>query len=153
MSLSLVTHTDPTPATQPVAAPAPQARNAQAKVAWPETRLLRELEGGRQLNGGEWAALERDIESEPNLERLWLLLRCSAHAPRIPGRLERRFAALKRLAQAGCVFLRAHAYQALAELHRYDLRFEMRAKAVLSQALKREQGIARKRLQHLMRGC
>lgn len=63
------------------------------------------------------------------------------------------FSALERLSQSESVFLRGAAYRWLAELHRRNLRFEMRAKRLLYRALEQETGPTLLRVTHLLRRC
>jgi len=67
--------------------------------------------------------------------------------------LEARFVALCQLARAPSVFQRLAAYRWLAGLYLIDLRYEQRAKRVIAGGLKREEGLARERVKHLLKRC
>ncbi|HBO11343.1 MAG TPA: hypothetical protein DD491_01025 [Halieaceae bacterium] len=67
--------------------------------------------------------------------------------------LEERFVALCQLARAPSVFQRLAAYRWLAGLYLIDLRYEQRAKRVIAGGLKREEGLARERVKHLLKRC
>lgn len=64
-----------------------------------------------------------------------------------------RLRALERLANADDAMLRFAAYRWLAALHTIDLRCEMLAKRVLLAGVARETGLARRRVEHLLRSC
>ena len=67
--------------------------------------------------------------------------------------IEERFQALCRLAEVESIFQRMAAYRWLADMHRIDLRYETRAKRELRKALDRECGLARARVERLMKLC
>ncbi|KGE02974.1 hypothetical protein [Pseudohaliea rubra] len=67
--------------------------------------------------------------------------------------LEERFVALCQLAQAPSVFQRLAAYRWLAGLYLLDLRYEQRAKRIIAAARDREEGLARQRVEQLLRRC
>ena len=67
--------------------------------------------------------------------------------------LEERFAILCQLARAPSVFQRLAAYRWLAGLYLLDLRYEQRAKRVIAEGLKREEGLARERVKRLLKQC
>ncbi|MEM1176065.1 MAG: hypothetical protein AAGI27_14740 [Pseudomonadota bacterium] len=98
-------------------------------------------------------ALQHRLTVETDDETTWTLL---VEAERLPARsvdLEIVFKALRRLAKAESVFIRCAAYRWLASLHQKDLRFEMRAKRLLLQALHEETDVALKRVTDLLRRC
>lgn len=67
--------------------------------------------------------------------------------------LDVRLTSLCRMAESPSVFERLTAYRGLAGLYLLDLRYEQRAKRVIVAGLKREQGVARERVQQLLRRC
>jgi hypothetical protein len=125
----------------------------QDEQRWPESRLLEQLRSGLLLTDQDWRALDETLARAPEQSRSWVLLQCCDLAPRGKVCLDTRLDALRRLAKSDSALLRANAYRALADMHRKDLRFEMRAKQVLAQGLETEAGIGRQRLIKLMRGC
>ena len=84
---------------------------------------------------------------------IWLLLtlldRGSSAAWEGPYRLQ----ALKVLAEAEDAMLRFAAYRWLARLHTIDLRCEITAKRVLLEGVARERGLAKRRVEQLLRSC
>ncbi|MGD8809946.1 MAG: hypothetical protein PVG24_10095 [Gammaproteobacteria bacterium] len=93
------------------------------------------------------------LSAEHSPERIVNLLRCADLAPKRAVGLDVIFDALTRLVRSESVFLRAEAYRRLAEMHRFDLRYEMRAKRELRQGLDRETGLALTRVKALLRRC
>lgn len=83
----------------------------------------------------------------------WLLLALLERGRSYASEGAARFAACARLAEAEQPFARYAAYRWLAQLHTVDLRCENSAKRTLGAALKREQGIAARRIQQLLRAC
>lgn len=136
----------------------PLRRKVDALIAdWPsdagiEARLVRWLEDGH-VDANEIDALMQRLAAEWVPIRIWYLLRCVDVAECIEADLEVVFEALTRLAASDSVFMRADAYRRLAELHRYNLRYEVRAKKEVAKGLKREHGLARKRVEWLLKRC
>lgn len=97
--------------------------------------------------------LESRLNAEQDHIRLWYLLSCATLAPLGTVRVDNLFAALKQLMTSDRPHLRFSAYQWLADLHRIDLRFETRAKLALRDALVRERGGLRTRLERILRLC
>jgi hypothetical protein len=90
-----------------------------------------------------------DTISEP--EMLWVLLSWLDQGSGDTVKPDGRFAALSRLVDAECEYLRAAAYRWLADMHRLDLRYETRAKRLLKEGLGRESGLSRRRVRRLLR--
>jgi len=86
-------------------------------------------------------------------EAIWVLLSWLERSPADVLDSGERFAALTRLVEADCGFLRSAAHRWLARMFLIDLRYEQRAKRVLCDALDRESGIARARIRQLLRRC
>lgn len=99
------------------------------------------------------ARLVRRLEQSRSASFIWLLLALLERGPSRAWEGPARLAGLKRLASSDSDHLRFAAYRWLARLHAIDLRCEIAAQRLLREALRREQGLARRRVGQLLRAC
>ncbi len=120
--------------------------------AAPDAKLLYRIAFG-EAQPREFRDIEARLAGETSPHEIWKLLCLVDVAPRDAVDLEKVYLALMLLVDADSVFLRSAAYRWLAGLHRKNLCYEMRAKRVLKRGLKRETGLARKRVEALLKRC
>ena len=142
-------------------APVPESKSASAPTGHPDSLPADEHSLTRHsasfshaiVDPAGLALLADRLMSESTPARIRDLLRCADMTAKGAIPLDIIFTALRKLACSDSVFLRAEAYRRFARLHQVDLRYEMRAKRELRKALDREHGLARARVQALMRCC
>ncbi len=115
--------------------------------------VLDALRNGATLPTAQFRQLARLLVQANDETIAWLLLNCLTFGPRECMPAEHLFRVLARLVQSASPFIRQAACQHLAQLHTLDLRFEARAKRVICQVMNDEAGVARDRLQALLRRC
>lgn len=124
-----------------------------AVMAAAATESIETFRARESTAAGLTALLEEQLHDKCEPELLYQLLgQVIKLCPREID-LECLFIALCRLVEAGTEIHRSAAYRWLAELHRLDLRYENRAKLIMRGGLEREIGLARRRLEAMLRRC
>jgi hypothetical protein len=123
---------------------------------WSQHAIARTQRLSRRLDVADPRVRERVLaraEQSSSLRFMWLLLTLLELHPAAAWEGPFRLRVLKQLAQAEDAILRFAAYRWLAALHTIDLRCEMSAKRELITGAGREQGLARRRVEQLLRRC
>lgn len=140
----------------PTGLPAPQPRVAPIDEDGPRGHMARLERLLARHDPADGRRARRFADALPELRdagSIWLVLSWLEQSPVAGLDSGVRFAALTRLAQADCAFLRSAAYRWLARMFLVDLRYEQHAKRILRSALDRETGIDRARVERLLRQC